>query len=94
MGCAFAGGATWHPHSAKAQTQEQAVESDAGNMTKGRFQLAHVFYSAAQQGTALVDSQTGRVWLLGYYKDKDANEIWNFNESAVVPAPVAQRPQH
>jgi|HubBroStandDraft_2_1064218.scaffolds.fasta_scaffold349405_2 hypothetical protein len=55
-------------HPLRAQTLSQTLEAV---LSQGRFQIAHIYYSTSRQGTALVDSQTGRVWELAQTKDGD-----------------------
>ena len=47
---------------------------------QGRFQLAHVYFSAERQGTIMIDSRTGRVYLLARGADKDGKEIQSFQQ--------------
>lgn len=52
------------PAAVKAQTIEAVTEPDTPNRGTGRYQLVHIYYSAARQGTALFDPQTGHVFEL------------------------------
>lgn len=47
---------------------------------EGRFQLAHVYFNADRQGTIMIDSQTGRVYLLARGTDKDGKEFESFQQ--------------
>jgi hypothetical protein len=62
-----------------AQTHA-TVAQGTSNVTTGRFQLVHAYYSTDRQGTLMIDSQTGRVFELASAKDKDGKEIVVFQQ--------------
>lgn len=71
---------------AAAPLQASSVDNDlTGTATYGRFQIFHVYYSTAQQGTGVIDSQTGRIWLMKVYKDKDGQQDDAFFEEQKFP---------
>ena len=93
--CFFAGwlGSTVvekHLPIARASTvqQEAGTRNLDATSTQGRYEVFHVYYSTSQQGTGIIDSETGRVWLLGASTDKAGNKVYGFDEaekSYVVP---------
>jgi hypothetical protein len=62
------------------QAQSGAPSETSLSMNEGRFQIVHIYYSTQQQGTGLVDSQTGRMWLMQVTKGAAGSEIWSLNE--------------
>ncbi len=67
------------------QKQEKVTPQEASTLSlnEGRFQVVHIYYSTAQQGTGLVDTQTGRVWLMEVSTDKDGRQSWSFYQVLV-----------
>jgi hypothetical protein len=65
-----------------AQQAQSVAPSEASSlsMNEGRFQIVHIYYSTQQQGTGLVDSQTGKMWLMQVAKGPAGSEIWSLNE--------------
>lgn len=73
---------------ASTMQQETATRNLDATSTQGRYQIFHVYYSTSQQGTGIIDSQTGRVWLMGTSTDKAGNKVWGFDEaekSSLIP---------
>jgi hypothetical protein len=45
----------------------QAVPNEtAAPIGPGRYELFRLFYNSSQEGTAMIDTQTGRVWVINY----------------------------
>jgi hypothetical protein len=70
------------PTAVKAQTAATQTP-DVANISTGRFQIAHIYYSAVRQGTVIIDSQTGRVFELATGKDKDGKDMAVFQQTAI-----------
>jgi hypothetical protein len=73
---------SWKFSTVKAQAPT-AEKQDADNITTGRFQLVHAYYSTARQGTFMIDSKTGRVFELATGKDKDGKEMAVFQQAPI-----------
>jgi hypothetical protein len=57
----------------------QEATADPGPLIQGRFHVAPV-YAAEKRETAMIDSQTGRTYILVPPKDKNGNPIQAFRE--------------
>jgi hypothetical protein len=71
-------GRLWDSSASRVHAEEAPADAEA--LVQGRFQIAHVYYSAEKQGTIMIDSQVGRVYVLVTGKDKNGNETRAFQQ--------------
>ena len=79
LACSMFVGRMWSAHA--PHVHAQGMSSSPGvTVPEGRFQLAHVYFDSGRQGTMMIDSQVGHVYLLITGKDKNGNETRSFEQ--------------
>ncbi len=77
--CGLLLGRTWNSHETNVYAQGKTAPASV-TLPHGRFQLANVYISNDRQGTIMIDSRVGHVYLLVTGRDKNGNASEMFQQ--------------